>query len=197
MEEESFTLGDIGDYKNIEDAVPIASASLVCLTIALTLARFASLGGYSLNSLVDNFGLEAVLAHTSFVLIIAQLARLAFTMMGRDWSPFVFVCVLLAVQIVHDLIFYYGPLTISGKNDMIDGLKRYVDENGSRVLTGHSVFFIFVAVVAMFFKENTMLTFLSGVVALYLIPFVITTVGPKKPVPKEAPPKKATWERPG
>ena len=193
-----FILGDIGDYKEMNDIAPIISASLIGMNFVVLLSKFGSLGGLSMNAYFDTFGLEGILANTSFMVIIFQIARWIYTTFytrgDRPWSPFVFICVLLAVEFVHDLIFYYGPLKSipSGKNDMIDALKKYAAENGSRALAGHAVFLIFVGVIAMFLKESTFLfSFVVVSVTLYMLPFMMTTIG-TKPVVQEVPKEKAS-----
>jgi hypothetical protein len=196
-----FILGDIGDYKNVDDIVAISSASLIGMNLGVLLSKFGGLGGYSLNMYFDTFGLEGILANTSFVVILFQIARWFYTTfyaVGRPWSPFVFVCVLMSVEIIHDLIFYYGPLkTIpAGKNEMIDALKRYAAENGSRALTGHLAFLIVVGILAMFLKESSVLfTFILVSISLYILPFLLTTSGPKPPPPPPPPPKKDPYEQ--
>jgi hypothetical protein len=187
---ESFKLGDIGNYTDLSDLYPIASASLVGINFGVLFARLGGIGGLSLNTYFDTFGLEGVLANISLLVIVFQVARWAYTSFytsgGRPWSPFVFVCVLIVVQLLHDLIFYFGALQSmpSGKNDMIDVLKRYAAENGSRAMGGHAAFLIFVAIIAMFLKETTfMFSTIVLVVAFYMLPFIITTLGPKVVIP--------------
>ena len=198
---ELFVLGDIGNYKNVDDFAPIVSASLIGMNFAVTLSRFGSMGGFSMNAYFDTFGLEGILANTSFLVIMFQLTRWAYTTFytsgERPWSPFVFVCILIAMEFLHDLIFYYGPLKSipAGKNDMIDALKRYAAENGSRALAGHAAFLIFVAVIAMFLKESTFVfTFIVISVTLYMLPFMITTLGPRPPPPPPPPPSQGKKE---
>jgi hypothetical protein len=79
---------------------------------------------------------------------------------------------------------------------MIDALKKYANEHGPRALAGHAAFLIFVGVLAMFFKERSFLfTFLAVNMTLYMLPFVITTFGPKRPAPPP-PEKKPEMVRP-
>jgi hypothetical protein len=198
---ELFVLGDIGDYKNLDDMYPIVSAAVVGVNAAIAFARFGSLGGISLNAYYDTLGLEGVLANVTYLTIVFQLARWLYstfyTSGGRPWSPFVFVCILIAIELINDLILYYGPVSIvpSGKNEMIDILKRYAAENGSRALAGHAAFLIFVAVAAMFYKESSnMFVFLAVVTSLYTMTFMLTTAGSKPPPPPPPPEKKKTLE---
>jgi len=195
--QELFKLGDIGNYQDVGDATAIASATITSINVVAALTRGGVLGGFSLNSYFDTFGLEGILANTSLIVIIFQLARWLYTTFyatgGRPWSPFVFVCMLLAVQTVHDLFFYYGVIKYvpSGNNEMIDALKKYSAENGSRALAGHSVFLIIVAAIAMILKEYSMLVSISLVtITLYMLPYVIATFGPKPPAPPPPPAEK-------
>lgn len=196
-----FILGDIGDYKNVDDIVAVASASLIGMDLAVLLSRLGGLGGYSLNTYFDTFGLEGALANTSFVVILFQIARWFYTTfyaVSRPWSPFVFVCILMALQVVHDLIFYNAVLKSipAGKNEMIDALKRYAAENGSRALTVHVALLIFISIIAMFLKESSVLfIFVLVTVSLYALPFLLNTAGPKPPPPPPPPPKKDPFEQ--
>jgi len=189
-QDDFFRLGDIGDYKVTDDILPIGSATIIAINFAAMLTRMGIIGGNSLNTFFDTFGLEGILANTSLIVIMFQIARWgytkAYTETGHSWSPFVFVCALLVVQLLHDVFFYYGAINAIpiGNNEMIDALKKYSKEHGSRALAGHAAFLIFVAVLAMFFKERTFLfTFIAVNLTLYMLPFVITTFGPKPPPP--------------
>ena len=196
-EEDIFRLGDIGDYTHTDDFIPIGSATIFVINVTAMLTRLGYLGGKTLNTYFDAFGLEGILANTSLIVIIFQIARYGYTKFytegGKAWSPFVFVCALIGVQILHDIFFYYGVINVvpTGNNEMIDALKRYSQENGSRALAGHAGFLIFVAIVAMFLKERSlMFIILTTIFTLYLLPYVITTFGPKPPLPPPPPPEK-------
>lgn len=204
IRDEYFQLGDIGNFRDAQDLWPIGSAAVVAINFSVAAMRIGGMGGFSLNAYFDTFGLEGILANAAWVVILFQAARWLYTtfysgMPGRPWSPFVFVCILLAIQIIHDLFFYYGLIRLvpSGRNEMIDALKKYANENGSRALTTHAVFLIFTAIVAMWLKETTMVFSIMLVnVALYLLPFAITTFGPKPP-PPPADKKKETAKKVG
>jgi hypothetical protein len=193
-----FRLEDIGDYTHVEEIFPIGVATLFVINIVITLARMGVAGGKSLNAYFDNFGLEGILTNTSLVVLLFQLARFGYssfyTSGGRPWSPLVFVCVLVVVQMLHDLMFYYGVVNqlSFGKNEMVDVLKKYSAENGSRALAGHAAFMIGVAICAMLFKDKSLLFLVTmGVASLYILPLALATMGPKPPPPPPPPEKKA------
>lgn len=203
LRDEYFKLGDIGNFRDAQDLWPIGSASVIAINFSVALMRLGGIGGFSLNAYFDTFGLEGILANAAWVVILFQAARWVYTSFysggaGRPWSPFVFVCMLLAIQLLHDLFFYFGLIRLvpTGRNEMIDALKKYGNENGSRALMTHSVFLIFTAIAAMWLKETTLITSILLVnIALYLLPFVITTFGPRPPPPPPSTEKKAAAEK--
>jgi hypothetical protein len=197
-----FKLGDISDYSHADDLISIGSATVFIINLVTAFTRMGIIGGKSLNMYFDTFGLEGILANTSLVVIMFQVARYAYTKFysegGRPWSPFVFISCLIGVQILHNIIFYYGVIRVvpTGNNEMIDALKKYSAENGSRALAGHAAFLIFVGIAAMFLKERSLIFIvMTTVFTLYLLPYVITTFGPK-PAPPPAAEKKPVAQQP-
>ena len=200
-----FRLGDISDYTQADDILPIASATIIAINFVTILTRLGVIGGNSLNTYFDTFGLEGILANTSLIVVLFQVARWGYTRFyketGHDWSPFVFVCALIVVQLIHDVLFYYGAINLipSCNNEMIDALKKYSKEHGPRALAAHAAFLIFVGTLAMFFKERSMIfTFITVSISLYILPYAVTTFGPKPPPPekKKENPDTAGWNGP-
>lgn len=182
-------LSDIGDYKKTEDLFVITNASLFTIFLSIVAARLGNLGGVYLNTYFDVFGLEGVLSNIMLVVILVQVARFIYTSVygsyGKEWSPFVFICIIMSVQLIHDLIFYFGMLNSlpDGKNDMLDIIKRYARENSKNALGGHVVLLGLTALVAMIMKNmsDLYLLFIPALI-LYLLPFVLSIVF-KKPAP--------------
>jgi hypothetical protein len=188
------TLSNIGDYKNVEDIYLIGNGTLFSLFLSVIAARIGNIGGITLNAYFDMFGLEGILSNTMLVILIMQVSRWLYTNFynsyGRTWSPFVFIAIVLAVQMIHDILFYYGVINIlpSGKNEMIDVLKQYAKENKMSAVGGHSVFLIVVCLVCMIMKEMSDLYLLIvPAIVLYMLPYVLSIVA-KKPMPVVAPP---------
>jgi hypothetical protein len=198
-------LQDIGDYTETNDLFRIGSASIVGMNFAIALGRLGGIGGISLNTYFDTFGLEGVLANSALVVIMIQIARWIYTTVytdaaGKTWSPLVFLCIIAMTQVLHDVLFYYGAIKMipTGNNEMIDALKKYANENGSRALVGHALYLMLVAVIAMALKNTSMMfSFVVTNIALYTLPFVITTFGPKKVAAAAAPAKSADQQTGG
>jgi len=83
---------------------------------------------------------------------------------------------------------------------MIDALKKYSKEHGPRALAAHAAFLIFVGALAMFFKERSMIfIFITVSLSLYMLPYAVTTFGPKPPTApekKKENPDMAGWNGP-
>lgn len=186
---EAFRLGNIGNFAEIEDFYPMTIASIFGLNVAIAGARVGNIGGASLNTYFEAFGLEGILANIALIVLLLQIARFAYTKgygATKPWSPFVFVCILLVIQFLHDLLFYYGAINIlpSGRNEMIDALKEYAREHGGSALGGHALLLIIIAIAAMIFKETTVLVrMITIAVLLYMMPYIITMAKPRPAAP--------------
>jgi hypothetical protein len=194
---EGFRLGDIGNYTEVADFYPIGIASLFGINLAIASARLGNIGGASLNTYFDTFGLEGVLANAALITIIFQITRWIYTVAyagSKPWSPFIFICILLAVQFAHDIIFYYGAINVlpSHMNEMIDLLKGYAKHNGATALGGHALLIGVIGGLAMIFKETTIVVRLCIIIGtIYAMPYLIA-MARSKPVQevekvKEAP----------
>lgn len=195
-ESSDFQLSDIGDYKDIDDLYTIGSSSIFTLLLFTIATRLGNFGGLTLNTYFDMFGMEGVLSNTMMLILILQTTRYLYTSYyssyGKSWSPFVFLCIILTIQAIYNAILYFGVINVlpSGKNDMIDILKKYIKENTTSVIIGQSVLLLFTAVVAMIMKDmGTIQLFVITSLVLYTFPFILAFVS-KKPLPPPPPPKK-------
>jgi hypothetical protein len=190
-------LSDIGDYKKMDDLFVMANASLFTIFLSIIAIRLGNLGGIYLNTYFDVYGLEGVLSNMMLIIILMQLARYIYTGVygsyGKEWSPFVFICIIMSVQLVHDLVFYFGLLNSlpDGKNDMIDIIKKYAKENSRNALGGHIILLGLTAIIAMIMKNmpDIYILFLS-IIILYLLPFILSIVFKKQAPPAQSPPIK-------
>ena len=196
----SLHLGDISDFTEIRDLGAISVAGTFMSFLVVLSARIANFGGVPLNTLFDMFGMEAVVSMVFLILILFQITRYFNTVFyersGKAWSPFVFVCFLLGVHLVHDLVFYFAVISQApkGKNDMIDILRALAASNKTYTLLTHSAFLIVTALVAMMVEDMSDLAKLAlfGVL-VYLLPYILAIHYPK-PAPPPPPPKKSEMQ---
>jgi hypothetical protein len=99
---------------------------------------------------------------------------------------------LLGVQAVYDLAFYYGVVNTvkKGQNHLLDIIRSYVNSNQLGALGGHSVFMVLTALVAMILNESSDVSkwILFGVVA-FAVPYVLSIQYAKPVVAAPPPPK--------
>ena len=163
-------------------------------------ARLANFGGVPLNTYFDMFGMEGVLSMVVLILILFQITRYFYTVFyeksGKAWSPFVFICFLLGVHLVHDLVLYFAVISQvpKGKNDMIDIIRAITGSNKAYALLTHSAFLVVTALIAMMVEDMSDLAklVLFGVL-LYVIPYILA-IHSLKPAPPPPPPKKAEMQ---
>jgi hypothetical protein len=188
---EAFRLGDIGNYTDVADLYPIGIASLFGINLAIAGARFGNIGGISLNTYFDTFGLEGIMANLALIMIVFQITRWIYTVGynstgSKAWSPFIFICILVAAQFIHDIIFYYGAINVvpSHVNEMLDVLKQYSAQNGKNVIGGHTILMTLIGFMAMVFKEVSVIFRICLIFGIfYAMPYLITMVR-YRPVPE-------------
>jgi hypothetical protein len=142
------------------------------------------------------FGLEGVLSIVLLILVLFQITRYLYTVFyersGKAWSPFVFICFLIGVHLIHDLIFFFAVISQlpKGKNDIIDILRALTASNKTYALLTHSIFLIVTALVAMMVEDMSDLAKLVVLaVVVYLLPYILAIHYPK-PAPPPPPSKK-------
>lgn len=191
----TLSLSDIGSYEKVEELGTVGVAGMFTTLLVLLSTRIGGFGGVPMNTFFDMFGIEGIITMVMLVIILFQITRYFYTVFyeksGKLWSPFVFICFLLGVHLVHDLIFYFGVLTQlpKGKNDMIDVVRAISVSGGPYTIAIHSVLLILTALVAMMLQDvSDLAKFVLFGVILYIIPYVLAIHFPKPAPPP--PPKK-------
>lgn len=176
-------LPNISEFSNLSHLPYLIAAILIVDVAALFLTRYApeKVGGDTLNEWYDRFGLEGVIADVGVILLGFVLAQFVYTRYiapTYGWKPFFFVLLVVGIQIVHDLIFYYGVIRPmpKGVNDMIDTYKRYAEENGGLIIPGDSLLMIGSALVAFGLESiRPEWAALAGILGAYTLPHILNT----------------------
>jgi hypothetical protein len=161
---------------------PLVVAVIVVDLVVLFLIRyFPDFFGKDINVWYNEFGVNAVIADVlSIVLgfLIAQVVYRTFVFPHIGWSLPVFVAVLLAIQVTHDLLFYYGVIQPipAGHNGMIDVFKAYAASGQGRILVADAAMMVGSAAIASTLVSlPTFATLFVGSLAIYAIPYILTT----------------------
>jgi hypothetical protein len=178
------TVQDIGNYKNVYDLVYILLAVLVVNIAVLFLVRYSpELFGQALNRWYNDFGLNAVRVQVLSMFLGFIVARFVYTTFIKNqyadgkWSPLKFVGTLVGVQVLHDLLFYFGVISQvpRGHNSMIDVIKDY-SLGGPKIIAGDAVMMIVSAGIAMLLKaQPTQVVASIGALSTYALPYILYT----------------------
>jgi len=161
---------------------PLVVAVIVVDLVVLFLIRyFPDTFGKDINVWYNEFGLNAVIADVlSIVLVflITQVLYSTFVFPHIGWSLPVFVSLLLAVQLTHDMLFYKGVIQPipAGHNGMIDVFKSYAEFWQGRILAVDAAMMTGSALLASTLVGlPTVATLFVGSLAVYAIPYILTT----------------------
>lgn len=191
-------LADIGDFRKVDETMTVTQASLFSTLLVLLSARIGNVGGDSLNKLFDQFGLESVVGLVAILTILLQFGRYVYSMTyggyGKPWSPFIFVCIIISVQLIHDAMYSYGILGIvpKGKNELIDAIRAYAYEAKRYAFAGHAVLIGATALIAMLLQDvGDLEKYIFIAITVYAIVYALSGVPrPQVPAAVIAPPPK-------
>ena len=179
-----FDKQDISNYKNVYDLVYIILAVLIVDVLVIFLVRYSpEMFGQVLNRWYDVFGLNAVIADVLIIVLGFMVSRYVYTEYIRKqyaegkWNPLKFIGTLVGVQVIHDLLFYFGIINQlpRGQNSMIDTFKDYAAA-GPKILAGDAIMIVLSAGIAMLLKKQPdhLVTFL-GALTTYALPYILNT----------------------
>lgn len=174
-------LPNISNYKNVDNLPYYMLGILIVDVVVLFLVRYIGIGGKSLNSWYDKFGLQAVIADVFIILIgfiIAQYIYTNYIMPYYGWNAIIFLLLVVCVQIIHDLALYFFIILPfpKGHNTIIDIYKIYAQENGSQIIIGDSLLMIASAFLTFGLKYlPNYITIHIAIITLYVLIYILNT----------------------
>ena len=176
------TWQDISEYEEVKDWIYLIVGVLIVEVFVIFLTRFyPDLLGKSLNIWYNRFKLSAVLADVLIILIGFGIARYVYSEWiypTKDWNPVYFTGTAVGVQIVHDILFYFGvirPLP-QGSNAMMDVFKAYAESGGAKIIAADSAMMIGSSVLAMLLKAaQPHVVVAVTLVTAYILPYILET----------------------
>ena len=114
---------------------------LVEAFLLLTFRMFPNFWGDTINIWYDQFGIIAIMLDVLIVLIGFWITQWLYTtLFSKDFQLWKFILLFLAVQITHDLLFYFLIVkTSKGCNGIIDLIKKYGNKHGIGTIVGDSL----------------------------------------------------------
>ena len=159
----------------------LVSVTIIDLIILFLIRYFPDFWGKSINDWYNEFGLNAVIADVLSITLgffIAQFLYSIFLQKTFGWNLTVFIGLLLIVQLIHDMFFYFGVIRPipKGHNGMIDVFKAYAESGQSRILVADSAMMIGSALIASLLSQlPTSVSLFVGTLAVYAVPYILTT----------------------
>lgn len=183
MEATAKELPNISDFRDINHIPFLLAAILLVDVVTIFLARYFpdKVGGESLNDWYDKFGLEGVLADVFIILIgfvIAQFIYTTYIAPSQGWNPVLFIAVVVAVQLLHDVSFYQGVIKQipAGVNEMMDTYKKYAAENGGLILLGDAVMMIGAGCLSLGLEVMPPYVAVAiTILGIYSLPYILNT----------------------
>ena len=162
-------------------AIILVAVTVVDLIVLFLIRYYPDFWGKSINDWYNQFGLNAVLADVLSITLGFLLAQFVYgtVLLPRiGWNLPVFIGLLLLIQLVHDLFFYFGVIRPipAGHNGMIDVFKAYAESGKGRVLLADSTMMVGSALIATALSElPTSVSLFVGTLAVYAVPYILTT----------------------
>ena len=177
-------LPNISDYKDLSNLPYLLVGIFIVDVIVLFLAKYNVIGGKTLNDWYDKFGLLAVIADVISILIgfiLGQIIYTHFIMPYYGWNPIIFILLIVFIQIMHDILFYFFvvlPIP-KGHNSIIDMFKIYAENNKDNktvLVVSNSMMMIGSAFITFMLKSlPDYATSSIGIVTIYTLPYILST----------------------
>jgi len=168
---------DISQYNNIEDYLPIITAILIVEIITIILSFTHITESKFLRVWYKDYKLYAVLADVSLIFLGFVITRALYPYVFDEFSIINFILLMVAIQVIHDILFYLMITSISkGNNKIIDILMDYADEISYWAIIGDSMMMISSALIAGYianFEVNTNIIIFAFFI--YILQFILYT----------------------
>ena len=169
---------EVENFDITKDGLSLLTAIFIVEFIILVIVRYSL--GKPINDWYDNFGLSAVFADASSVVIGTVLAYIIYVYFVKKqeqkFNLLIFILIILGVTIVHDIFFYFAVIKPipEGHNKMIDVFKEYSEPGIILVdcLIMLSSILLYYAV-SKYFNDSSKLFCLAFV--FYAIQFILYT----------------------
>lgn len=183
----NFILGDITDLTKTETILSFAVAVLVAEAVIIYLVRLtnSAFAAKAINRWYDTFRLDAFLMDSGILMIGFFLASWAYPYIFKSWNPFYYLCLILAIQVTHDYLFYRFAIlgTPKGQNHVMDLMRHYAKSVSYNAILGDSFMYLVAVPVAMLLVGNNFTTpalLISSIFVMYPILYMLYTVPIRK-----------------
>ena len=166
----------ISDFNNTADYLSILNGALITDLCVIFLLIFGFINSKVLVEWYRKYNLSAVIADVLIIVIGIIMARFAYPyVFGEKFSLIKFIGLAVAIQIVHDMLFYYlFQMIPRGKNMMLDTFKDYASEVGFKAVLSDSLMMILACLLSSYFVSlNLNTNIIILILSMYILPYAI------------------------
>jgi hypothetical protein len=166
---------NIGNFSNINDYLPLFNAVLITDLFVIFLLNTNVIKSQVLHKWYLLYNLSAVIADVLIILIGLIITRAIYYYIFDNFSLFKFIIIAVAVQIIHDILFYiFFSNTPRGVNKMLDTFKDYANDVSYKAIFADSGMIIMACLIASYLvNKNTNTNIIVLISSLYLLPYLL------------------------
>ena len=169
---------NIYNFKNYYDYLGILNGCLLADIIILLIVYYTPyFDSKYLKLWYEKYRLSAVIADVLILVIGIIITRYIFSIYNLEYNIINFIFITLAVQIIHDIIFFIFFSNIpKGTNKMLDLFKDYAKEVGYNAILGDSLMIVIAILCSVYFLNKSInFNLISLIIMTYMIPYIIYT----------------------
>ena len=169
---------DISNFNKLQDYLPMLNGSIIADIIVLLIVYYTPyFNSHYLMKWYETYRLSAVIADVLILVIGLIITRYIFKYFNLKWNIFLFLAILLGVQIAHDYLFYlFFSYVPRGVNNMLDLFKDYAKEVNVGAIMGDSFMIVIAALLSSYFAGFSLHTnIILLICSVYLIPYILYT----------------------
>lgn len=158
--------------------LPILNAVLLTDILVIILLLSGFIRSNVLKEWYRNYNLSAVIADVLIIVIVIIAARWIYSYFFTSFSLWKFIIVAVAIQIIHDLTFYWIVTHIPrGKSRIVDVFKNYGKESGFKSVLADSGMIIMSCLLAYYFSSLSLnANIIILIIHVYMVPYLIYSV---------------------
>jgi hypothetical protein len=169
---------NISSFSNTSDYLPILNGVLLTDLAVIALLLSGVIGSVVLKRWYREFTLAGVLADVLIIVIGIVIARFVYPYVFREYSLGRFLGLVVAIQVIHDLLFYAVVKSIPrGRSKIADVFYAYGKEVGFQAVVADSLMMVSSVLLATFLKQQTLNTNLIVLLlGVYAVPYMVYSV---------------------
>jgi hypothetical protein len=171
-------LKNISNFSCTSDYLPILNGAIIVDLVVVLRVIFKQIKSKSLTEWYKKYGICSILADVLSLVIGVVITRFIYPFIFNSYSLVLFICLAVAVQLTHDLLFAFFFNSIPrGASQIMDTFKDYGKEFGSIILLADALMIIFTILIGSLLASQSLNTNIIILIFLsYIVPYFLYSV---------------------